>query len=511
MSRSDSLPKGKPINVLSFQSLGIDTNQEHIAFMRKDCEVCRSEGFESLTRVRVSTKSGPSVVATVNVINSDLLGRQQISLSEQAQKKLDVSNGDALTISHLEPLRSLSDVRKKIYGNQLDRNDFYRIIQDIQEGRYTNAHISAFIAAITNNLNRDEMIFLTRSMIQAGQTLSWSAETVADKHCIGGLPGNRTTPIVVSILACTETIIPKTSSRAITSPAGTADTMEVMTRVDLSREEIQNVVRKEKGCIVWGGTASISPADEPIARVERTLDIDCEEQLIASVLSKKAAIGSTHIVLDIPVGKTVKVRSREEAEALRDKLIHVGKALGLQLEVVLTDGQQPVGRGIGPALEAMDVLSVLRNEEKAPDDLRKRALTLAGALLDLIGTNHENGMNKARNILDSGKAREKFRAICRAQGAFNEPEEAPYKADIKADRSGIVAEIDNRRLARAAKLAGAPQDRRAGIRMHVSLGQEVRSGDLLLTLHAETTGELRYAKAFIQTSEDNILTITSSS
>lgn len=142
-------------------------------------------------------------------------------------------------------------------------------------------------------LNDKEITALTDAMVKAGSRIDWGLDQVIDKHCVGGLPGNRTTPIVVSILTACGLTVPKTSSRAITSPAGTADTMETLTDVSLSLEQMRQVVRNEGGCLAWGGSVRLSPADDLLIQVERALDIDSEGQLIASVLSKKLAAGAT--------------------------------------------------------------------------------------------------------------------------------------------------------------------------------------------------------------------------
>jgi len=317
---------------------------------------------------------------------------------------------------------------------------------------------------------------------------------VLDKHCVGGLPGNRTTPIVVAIVAALGYRIPKTSSRAITSPAGTADTMEVMAPVALDLAAMRRVVEREGGCIVWGGNVRLSPADDILIRVQRPLDFDSDGQLVASVLSKKIAAGSTHVLIDMPVGPTAKVRSEAAAHSLGARLAHTAGALGLQLGIHRSDGTQPVGRGIGPALEAHDVLKVLRNAADAPADLRERALALSAALLDMApGSNAGTGLERARDVLDSGAALAKFLAICEAQGGFREPPRAAFTADVPAAASGRIAEIDNRRLAKLAKLAGAPTSPTAGLETSLRVGDTVERGQPLLTLHAESPGELAYA------------------
>ena len=493
-------------NILKYKRLGIYTQNEHVVYMREDCHVCISEGFESLTRIRVANSTG-SIVASLNVINSDILLPNEIGLSDAAAKKLEVSGNETLRVYHLEPIDSLSHVRAKIYNQKLDYSAFDEIITDIVEGDYSNIHLSAFITACAGNrLDINEISDLTKAMIASGKQLDWNKKIVVDKHCIGGLPGNRTTPIVVAIVAAYGLTMPKTSSRAITSPAGTADTMEVLTNVTLSLEEIKAVVEKEGGCFVWGGTAQLSPADDMLIKIEKALDIDSEGQLIASVLSKKAAAGSTHVVIDIPVGETAKVRSSEMAQQLQEHMEIVGKAIGLKVKVVITDGSQPVGRGIGPNLEAIDILSVLRNEERAPKDLKERSLVLAGELLELSeevekGRGHET----ATQLLESGKAYKKFESICKAQGRFSKTVVAPYQFEMYAPKRGLIKKINNRKIAKLAKLSGAPQSKSAGILLNVHLNDEIEKGQLLYTLFAESEGELNYALEYYENHNDIIV------
>jgi thymidine phosphorylase len=251
--------------------------------------------------------------------------------------------------------------------------------------------------------------------------------------------------------------------------------------------------------MAWGGAMRLSPVDDTLIRVERLMDIDAEGQMVASVLSKKIAAGSTHLVLDIPVGETAKVRSRADAERLAARLENVGERFGIKVRVLITDGSQPVGRGIGPALEAHDVLAVLANAEHQPGDLRERAVLLAGALLELAGRAEPGqGAALAEDTLASGRARRRFEAICRAQGGLRQPPVAPEKHDMPSAHGGAVRRFDNRRLAQVAKLAGAPGAPSAGVTMHVRLGDRVEPGQPLYTIHAESRGELAYAREYAE-------------
>ncbi len=482
---------------LKLKRLGIDTYQEAVIYMNRDCPVCRAEGFDAQSRVQVRLGER-HIIATLNVVSAAMLHEHEAGLSESAWRALHAEEGAIIEVSHPEPLESLSALRAKVYGRRLEADAWHDIVADVAAGHYSNLHLAALVTACAGDrLDLAETIALTRAMVDSGERLTWPTQPVVDKHCVGGLPGNRTTLLVVPIVAAAGLTIPKTSSRAITSPAGTADTMEVLAPVDLSLEQMRRVVEREGGCIVWGGNVRMSPADDLLIRVERPLDFDSEGQLVASVLSKKIAAGSTHVLIDLPVGPTAKVRSLAAAHALRARLEAVGEATNIHVEVHLSDGAQPVGRGIGPALEARDVLAVLRGESTAPHDLRERALTLAAQVLEFDPRMPAgSGAARATEILDSGLAWKKFQAICEAQGGLREPRHAPFTHVATSPLAGVCAAIDNRRIAQVAKLAGAPNDPTAGVELHVRVGERVEKDAPLYTLHAESRGELAYARSF---------------
>lgn len=490
---------------LRLRRLGIDTYREFVVFMHRDCLVCRSEGFQVRSRVRVTVRER-SITATLHVVGDAVLGMEEASLSEAAWEALAAKPGDIAQMSHPEPVASDSFLRKKIYGGTLSGPELTAIVTDIVGHAYDDIRLAAFVTACAGDrLDLAETIALTEAMVRVGDRLSWDAPVVADKHCVGGLPGNRTTMIVVPIVAAAGLCIPKTSSRAITSPAGTADAMEALAPVTLDLAAMRRVVGREGGCIVWGGSVALSPADDILIGVERPLDLDSEGQLIASVLSKKIAAGSTHVVLDIPVGATAKVRTREAAAKLAQRLVEIAARFDLKALCVQTDGEQPVGVGIGPALEALDVLAVLQNRPEAPQDLRQRACLLAGAALELAGVAKAGlGAEAAEAVLADGRAWARFERICEAQGGMRTPPVAAQRAPIHATRSGRVILINNRQVATLAKLAGAPERKAAGVQMQVRLGTEVSAGQPLLTVHAETAGELAYALDYAASHGDMI-------
>ena len=490
---------------LILKKLGINTYKEAVIYINANSNICISEGFEVQARVKVKLNK-KSIIATLNKIDSNLLEKNEAGLSNYAWDLLEAKKGDKITISHAKPLTSLSFVRSKIYGNKLSEAELDEIIKDITLGYYCDIHISSFLTTCSGNrMEKDEIINLTKAMIKVGNHLDWDNKIIVDKHCVGGLPGNCTTPIIVSIIAEFGLTMPKTSSRAITSPAGTADVMEVLAPVEIDIKTMKNVISKENGCIIWGGSACLSPADDILIRVERVLDLDSEGQLVASILSKKIAAGSNHILIDIPIGPTAKVRSQEMAETLKDYLQSVGESLNIVVKAVFSDGTQPVGCGIGPALEARDVVSVLKCDKNAPQDLRQRALILAGEIIEFSpNIKKGEGIIIATDILDKGKAWKKFQAICEAQGGMKEIGKSQYTHNYKSKKDGIISEINNRQISLLAKLTGAPLDKTSGIELYVKIGQSIKKGDNLFTIHTSSQSEIEYVLDYLGDNDEII-------
>ena len=383
-------------------------------------------------------------------------------------------------------------IKKKLDEIELERDELDTIVRDINADRLNDVELGAFVCGTyTNGLSLQETMHLTECMSEAGELMEWEDVLIADKHSIGGVAGNRVTPIVVPIVAAAGVKIPKTSSRAVTSPAGTADTVEVLCDVDFTIAEIQEIVNETNGCMVWGGAVDLSPVDDKIIRAETPLSVDPPGQIIASVLSKKQSAGSTHVVIDIPYGEGSTVESLSAARELAEDFKRVGDHLGMTLECTITQGQQPIGRGIGPVLEARDVLQVLTGD--GPEDLRLKSLRLADILLEISDV-HE----RAADVLDSGQAMEKFREIIEVQGGdpgVNPDDLVPGQRTetASASRSGIVTHVNNRLISELARRAGAPKDKRAGLYLHRAVGDEVAEGDDLFTIHAEKVDKLQDA------------------
>ena len=487
------------MNTLLLRHIAIDTYKENVAYLHRDCKLYRSEGFQALNKIEITNQeSGQSIIALLNIVDDDCItAPDELGLSEQAFAQFGARERIPVVVAHAPVPDSIRNVHRKIAGESLALEDYRGIARDIASNRYSKIEIAAFLVACSElGLERDEVLYLTRAMIETGRRLDWGEPLVVDKHCIGGVPGNRTTMLIVPIVAAHGMLIPKTSSRAITSPAGTADTMEVLAQVELSPDKLHEIVRSQRACLGWGGTAALAPVDDILISVERPLLMDSPGQLVASILAKKVAAGATHLIIDIPIGPTAKVRDRKSGLALRKLFEYVSDQLGVVLEVVFTDGRQPVGRGIGPVLEARDVLQVLENDPLAPVDLREKALQLAGRIIEFDpDVRGGRGYAIARDILDSGRASAKMQAIIDAQGRNPSPRNlGRLRHDILADRTGEVTAIDNMQLARIARLAGAPMDKAAGVDLHRKLGAAVKAGDPIYSIYAEFNADFQFSR-----------------
>ena len=396
---------------------------------------------------------------------------------------------------------SIEFIKKKLDGKRLSKKEIDQIVWDIVHNKLSESELTYFVAACyTNLMSMEETIMLTRAIANHGDTLNLNKYPIIDKHCIGGIPGNRTTLILVPIIAAAGLTIPKTSSRSITSPAGTADTMEVMANVTFPIKKMKQIIQKTNGCIVWGGSLNLAPADDKIINVEKTLEIDAESQLLASIMAKKYSVSSTHILIDIPVGEGTKIRNKEEALRLKKDFEEIGKRLRKHVNVIITDGSQPIGNGIGPALEARDILWILMQDEKRPLDLEKKCISMASEIFKMVGI--RDGKNKAIEILNSGRAYIKMKEIINAQqGNVFDPckiKIGTFKYDVKSDKSGTVVTIINKAISRIARIAGAPSNKGAGIYLHKHVGSKVKKGDDLFTIYSESKQKLDFTKEILK-------------
>ncbi len=466
--------------------------------------------FHRGDRVRLKKKRKETIAIIDTTDSSKVVPQGYIGLMDEPAKALGISKGNIEAFPEPVP-GSVDLIKKKLDGEKLCYNEYVEIIHDILYNKLTSLEIAYFVSAVYfHKMSLDEVACLTNAIVNTGDIFEINKEKIFDKHCIGGIPGNRTTMLVVPIIAAAGLIIPKTSSRAITSPAGTADTMEVLCNVSFSLKEMKEIVKKTKGCLIWGGALNLAPADDKIIGVEKPMGLDAESQLLASIMSKKKSVSATHVIIDIPYGKGTKIETKDKAAKLRRKFVSLGKKLNMKVEVVLTDGSQPIGNGIGPLLEARDVLYVLTRNNKRPSDLEEKAIKIAGRLLEMGGKARRfQGKKLAKKILDSGMAYKKFDEIVKAQkGIMMDPEKiklSKIRYDVKAPCSGKIIDIDNKFISKITTVVGAPKDKKAGLYLYKHKKGNVKKGDVLYTIYSESKDELKFVLRKIKDSTGYII------
>jgi AMP phosphorylase len=447
---------------------------------------------------RLLIRLGKRKIYSIVDVTGDTVGDKEIGLSLELTKMIGKKDGEKIDLFSANESEGTKLVKKKLSGGHLTEKELQILIGEIVNNNLSESEIAFFIAAErANGMTDDEIYFLTKAMIREGKKISFDKKIVADKHCIGGIAGNRTTPLVISICAAAGLTMPKSSSRAITSAAGTADVIETISKVEFSVEEIKKIVKKTNACMVWGGALALAPSDDKIINIERILNLDVEPQLLASIMAKKISAGSNHVLIDIPYGAG-KIKTKSEGKKLGKKFEKLGKRFKIKIKVVYTPGYKPIGRGIGPVLEMKDVLSVLKNEKDCPKDLKNKGIYLASEIMKLCGI--RMAKSKAKGILASGKAYEKFREIIIAQNGRDDFDykvknlgEAKYHKAIYANRTGKIEKISNTRINEICRILGTPQNHKAGIYLERKEGM-IKSGEKILTMYSESKEKLEEAE-----------------
>lgn len=479
--------------ICKVKNIGILTGK-NIIVLNKNQAISHDiyEGYRTIVK-----KDDHEIVAIVD-LSEEVVAHGEVGIYADIAKEFGLKEGDVVEIVHMDQPDSIAYIKKKLNKETLNENEIRTIVNEIMRNELSEIEISAWItAAYINGFSDSEVVALTHATVDSGEKLDLGKKPIVDKHCIGGVAGNRTTMIVTPIIAAAGLYIPKTSSRAITSAAGTADTMEVLCNVTFNMEELREIVLKTHGAMVWGGGMKLAPVDDKLIRIRHPLSLDPEGMLLASILAKKKAVGAEYVIVDIPVGRGVKVPYYEKGQELARHFLRIGNQINMKIEALITDGAEPVGQGIGPALECIDVLKVLAGE--GPEDLRHKSVLMAGKLLELTGkVGKDEGYKVAEEILISGKALMKFREIVEAQGGnpnvkITDIPIGQYTYTVKAQTKGTIYHIDNHTIAKIARIAGAPRAKGAGVLLHKARGDRIAVGDPLFTIYAESEQSLDYA------------------
>ena len=476
---------------LNVKTLDLDAGGKTIVILNS--EDAQELGVQALERVIL--KKNKKELTTIVNITDQFIKKGQIAVYDEVRNLLNLKNKSSVNVIPRPPLESKRSIKKKLNNIELSYDEIKQIIDDVLARNLNDLELASLITSLQiRGLTLSENLHFANAIVNTSKKLKFSG-TVVDKHSIGGIPGDKTSLILVPIIAAAGLTIPKTSSRAITDPAGTADRMESLSKVSFKTNKIKQIVKKTKACLIWGGSLDLAPADNLLIQIEKPLSLD--PLIIPSVLGKKKVMGSKHIIIDIPCGPEAKVKTKQAAKKLARDFITIGKKFGMDIDCAITKANQPLGYAIGPTLEAKEALATLCFPEKAPKDLIDKVTTLGGMLLKML---NKGNKETAKQILLTKKAEKKFRQILKAQGGNpkiipNQIPEAKFKTSIKAKSSGIVSNISNHSIIHIAKHAGAPKDKLAGILLNKKLYSPVKKNDILFTIYSSKQNKLDQAVA----------------
>ncbi|MCD4811588.1 hypothetical protein K8R14_03225 [bacterium] len=409
-----------------------------------------------------------------------------------------------------KPTKALDAIRKKMKGEKLTEEELLCIMEDIGSRKLRETEVAFFVSTFFNpGFEDDEIYWMTKGMANSGEKLSFkdikdNGDLVVDKHSIGGTAGKGITPILVSILAANNLVCPNTSTRAITSPAGTSDILEVVMPVAVSKDDVYRVVKETGACLIWGGSLYLAPADDEIINVERSLRIQEFQKVLVSIVAKKVAMGSTCVLIDLPYGKNTKLDRPDDLAFLEKGFIKLFAKFGINCLIIKRQIKGPDGNGVGPALEIREALRVLEQTDNRSKDLENTVLDMAEILLEESGKAKKGeGRDLAIETLSSKRALSTFWRIAVSQGKkgvmlSQEIEVGKLTYELKATKSGTIMRIDTRTIVDIARSLGTPKIKEAGIFFEKNVGDRVEKGEVVAILYAQTEGRLEQGKEAVE-------------
>ncbi len=285
-------------------------------------------GINLHNKVQLTKENGEHIVADVSL--SDAVAEGRVAVYADIPEKLNLENNELVAVSLAESSStSYEAIRKKMRGETISYDEMFAIIKDISENKLDDTMMTYYVASSFFYPTTDEEMYQTaKAMAECGVMFKYpKGEIIADKHCIGGVPGNDTTMILIPLIASLGIKIPKNFSKSITSPAATGECVNVLMNINFNKEGIENLVEKLNCCLVRGGSLDLAPADDKLIKVQYPLSMQSRAKVVSSIMAKKYAMGITHSLIDIPVGPTAKVSTMEEAKDWKKKFEYVGKKL----------------------------------------------------------------------------------------------------------------------------------------------------------------------------------------
>ncbi len=480
---------------LSSRKLDVRTGDMMVALINEVDAEENGIGIGDSVSLDVAGRKG-SIIVSVDITDS-LIDEGEIGFYEGIWNKYNLNYGEIVKIKLVSPSEAVASIRKKVLGKKLKYKEIFNIIRDISNDKLGKILTTYYAASgYAQGFDDEELYYMTKAMAETGEMFKFEG-IVADKHSIGGVAGKGITPIVVPIVACVKGItVPNTSTRAITSASATTDMLEVIMPMSFSKEELDSFILKCNSFMVWGGGLDLAPADDKIIQVQKPIGIESIDKFVASIVAKKVAQGVNHVIFDVPVGNSAKIKTEKEYNKVKSTFEKTCAKFDIKVIVYRRDVNGIDGNSVGPCLECKEFLRVYERDNRRSLQLEEDALRMAGRLIELCGkVEKDKGYKLAKDILESGDAFAKLCEIIDMQGgnkkiSSDSLEIGGNTFEYKSKKSGVIKGINNKKVFEVCRALGNPRIKEAGLYFHKNVGDEIKHGDKLVTLYATTDSRL---------------------
>lgn len=437
-------------------------------------------------------------------LTNDLVDFWEVWITKDIYEKYNLKEWDIISISAVKtnPI-SLKAIKKKLLGNKLNEEEIKALMRDMTDGKISDI-LSAYYAAcsFTYSSDQEELYLTAKYSAEMWDMIRFDHDT-AVKYCIGWVPWNETTMIIVPILWSLWISSPKTFSKAITSPAATWECVEVLMDIEFSVEEMKKLVRKTGSCLAWWKNLKFAPANDKIIKVSYPLQTEAYSKIAVSIMAKIYAWWTKYCLIDLPVGEYWKIKDLKTAKRVRWHFEYIWKKLWMKINVDITNADAPIGKWIGGVLQVREVLRILQNKENISLDLKNKSIELAANLIELVWlAKWKKAKILAKKQLESGKAWEYMQKLINSQNSLHkrkpdkknvsylwviDSEDLPlweFNQKFFAEKTGIIKEIDVNNLKEISKKLWAPLDKKAWFYLYKQVGDKIEKWEPLFELYS---------------------------
>ena len=426
----------------------------------------------------------------------------EIWVTKDFMDEYPVMEWDTVLVSFVKnnPL-SMQAIRKKMLWKKITDEEIDAIIEDIKDNKIHELVLAYYVStSFFYKSDAHELAYTTKATAYTWDMYRFPG-IVAGKYCIWWVPGNETTMIVIPILASLWITLPKTFSKAITSPAATWECVNVLMDIEFDKSEVIRLTDKVWACLVWNEKLNLAPVNDRIIKVSSPLWMEPYARMISSIMAKNYAMGINHCLIDIPMWPTAKVATMKDAKRVAKRFREIWEYLWIKMDVEITDGSQPIWRWIWACLQAREALRILQQYKTRSEDLEKKAIFLAARILVLcwVANSMGNAEKLVKTQLENWEAWKKMQEIIKAQNwepniKSEDIQLGKFSHDVVADKDCIITHVDMKHLNTMVRWLWAPKEYQAWIYLHKKLWDKVKKWEVIYTMYSPSANKLNLVK-----------------